>query len=585
MTPAPVTRGQLLGIALAAAAALLLLGRGATLLYADHAWYAALGATSVWEAKVIDSAVMYGMALVLGTAFAMANITAVRQSVLALILPTRLANVEIGEEIPSRRLRVVAWGMSLLVALVATLALPRWTTVSLLRSHVTFNEADPYFGMDLGDYVAWVPAESAAYVWALVLFSTVVLLVVTMYALTPNLRWGRDGIHVTTHARRHITVLATLLVLFLAWNFRLDAYDTLIHGSGPGGLFTRLDHRWVVPTDLACSIVAVGAAVVLLAAGWVGHTYTALLTVTVVMLGALVAKLVLPWAAGADATNPARASAEVPYVTTQRLYTARAFPPEAPPLSTRFAADSSLIAAAPRLGVQGREPLLGSAYPDVVYPGARGVIMEGDPAGIVRAPHISTTAQKVVYAWVEQNPRLARAVLPPQAVIVRRRDVRRRVSALAPIFLQSRQIGARPTVIGVVWIVDLYAASIHYPLSAERVLGGRRVNYTHHAATAYVSGTTGAVAIVPDSVPEPIARAWFASHPGAYLLTAMPREVAQSIATSPSSANAPTAGSDSAFRANVIRLYTRMRAALDSGDFRAFGDAFDSLGATIGVRK
>jgi hypothetical protein len=59
-------------------------------------------------------------------------------------------------------------------------------------------------------------------------------------------------------------------------------------------------------------------------------------------------------------------------------------------------------------------------------------------------------------------------------------------------------------------------------------------------------------------------------------LTATPRT------TSAPATPAMAAGSDSAFRAEVTRLYLRMRGALASGDLKAFGAAYDSLGLLIG---
>ena len=44
----------------------------------------------------------------------------------------------------------------------------------------------------------------------------------------------------------------------------------------------------------------------------------------------------------------------------------------------------------------------------------------------------------------------------------------------------------------------------------------------------------------------------------------------------------PLAANDSAFRAEVTRLYNRMRAALAGANLGEFGIAYDSLGALIG---
>jgi hypothetical protein len=187
-------------------------------------------------------------------------------------------------------------------------------------------------------------------------------------------------------------------------------------------------------------------------------------------------------------------------------------------------------------------------------------------------------------AWAEQDANVLEDNASPEAAFIWRRDLRDRVTAVAPIFAQSRAIGARSTSIGVVWIIDLYSTSDSYPLSAARQLGGDRLKYRRHAATAYVSGATGNVTIVRDSVPDPIAEAWFRMHPGTYLASAIPSAIVTPSLPTRSQLPVETRSSDSAFRARIITIYDRMRTALDSGNFRAFGDAFDSLRAAVGAR-
>jgi uncharacterized membrane protein (UPF0182 family) len=373
-------------------------------------------------------------------------------------------------------------------------------------------------------------------------------------------------------------MLAVILVLFVAWGFRLAAYTTLITGSGLNGAFTRVDHQWVLPTNLTLSFAAVGAAVVLFVAGWVGQLSTALVTTTLVLGAAFASKVMLPWLSHLHATDPSQAAREAPYLATQRLYTARAFPAEATPLSSLFAADSTLLAAVPKL--RGDDHLL-----HVVYPGARGVFIDPDTSEHVLAPRLGRGMRRILVAWAEQNPRLLRGDLDASTAIVQRRDVRDRVALLAPIFTQSRTIGARPGAHGIVWIADLYVTSEHYPLSVKRPVGDHLVTYRHHAATAYVTGTTGAVTIVPDSVLEPVSRAWFARHPGRYLSSHAPALVGGPGLVSQPGIPVPAGKQDRTFQLRVLMWYMKMRAALDSGNFHAFGDAFDSLGAAVGAHK
>jgi uncharacterized membrane protein (UPF0182 family) len=572
-----VTRGQRLSAALALAAAILLAGRAAAILYSDQEWFANLGALSVWSAHVSSVLWLYGCALVVGIAFTWINVSAVRRSVVPLIVPKRLANVEFGEEVPSNRLRALTAAMSVGVTAISLAALPSWTALALWRSNVTFAETDPYFTLDLSHFVTWLPLEIGVYQWCLALFSMTAILVIALYALTPSLSWDSHGVHVTPYARRHITVLGAILLLFAAWGFRLDAFRELIQGSGPDGLLTRTDHVWLIPTDLALSLVTLGGAVVLLVAGWMGQTITAFASVTVIIIGTIAAQIVGPWVSGRIASSPANAAAERPYSETRADFNARAFPPEPIPPSMKYIADSALIANAGQLQIRG-------ALADVVFPGARGAVVVRDVPRIITAPRLGDGFARLMHAWSEQNPRLMTGNLPSSAAFVRERDIRSRVAALAPVFTLSGSMGAIPTSRGVLWVVDLYTTSETYPLSAPRLMYGTRITYRHHAATAYVSGGTAATIIVPDSALDPVARAWFDTHPGRYLMPGVPREMITPPPIAPVVPNGSTA-EDQLFRENVARIYERMRATLDSGDLRAFGSAFDSLGVIIRGRR
>ena len=548
------------------------------MLHVDHAWFSALDASAVWASKVSTTVLMYGSALVIGALFAFFNIYAVRKSIISMTFPTRIGNMVIGETVPPTRLVYVTAAMSLCASGISLLALPHWTVVALWRSHVSFGDIDPYFGLDLSHYVTWLPFEIAVYDWAFVLFVMVSLLVVTMYALTPSLRWSRQRIHVTAYARRHIAVLAGILIAFIAWSLRIDAYRTLIQGSGPDGLFTPFDHQWVVPTKAVMSLVILGAAFVLMFAIWIGQTQAAFIVVTALMVALTVVKGVVPWIAYTRVEDATPGKREMSYIETRRLYTTRAFPPEPIPPAVKYAADSAILASAPRLQVPG-------GYPDVVYPGARGVVIEIDPTGVIEAPRVGGFFNKLMAAWAEQNPRLLRANLDHTAALVRHRDVRDRVRQVAPIFTQSRSIGVRPTPLGVMWIVDLYSTSDMYPLSLPRTSGARSLRYRQHAGTAYINGATGGVSIVPDATLDPIARAWFHLHRGGYLAPHSPRNVPKpiTIPETDSARNAVT--TDSAFRERVTNIYLWMRSTLNNGDFKGFGQAFDSLGAEVGIPR
>ena len=98
--------------------------------------------------------------------FAFVNLYAVRQSVVSLVLPRRVGNIEIGEEVPGRYLAgrgARCSRSSLGVAARAAVATTGWRCAAARASAQPFGETDPYFGADLGFFVYWLPFESMLY--------------------------------------------------------------------------------------------------------------------------------------------------------------------------------------------------------------------------------------------------------------------------------------------------------------------------------------------------------------------------------------------------------------------------------------
>jgi uncharacterized membrane protein (UPF0182 family) len=435
--------------------------------------------------------------------------------------------------------------------------------------------------MDLSFYTAWLPIERTLYIWVLTLLVLCSALVITLYALTPSLRWQGRAFHVSTRARRHLSVLASLFLLTMAWSYRLDGYELLIQGSGPEGLFSYVDHQWLLPAYLSLSIGTVAAAALVLLSGWMGRLRAGFFTVSAVLIFSIALDLVLPSVVRRLASTRSPVQHERPYTATRAAFTARAYnlprgnQAAVPSEERRFAsfADSARIA---RVMTLARDSA-------VVYPGAQGAALI---RGIrnVAAPELGGGMRRLATAWAEQRLDLIWSSAPSDAHVARRRDVRDRVRALAPVFAQGSQVF--PGYLGdtLTWIVELYSASGTYPLSRHYVLADEERSYFRHSGTALVNSLTGRVIIVPAPSADPIAMAWRKRFPQNFragapdildALTATPRPLASTLP-------GVILGSDSAFRSEVTRLYLRMRGALAAGDLKSFGAAYDSLGILIG---
>ena len=138
-------RGGLI-IGLAIAAALLLLGRAITAVLVDHAWFTAMGLPALFWERVIDTAILQGGAWVLGTLFAFANLHAVRRTIRAVAVPSRVANLEVTAMISGQRLLAVTVVLALLVGGVLAFPLTNWVDLALLRHGLPFGEIKACWG-------------------------------------------------------------------------------------------------------------------------------------------------------------------------------------------------------------------------------------------------------------------------------------------------------------------------------------------------------------------------------------------------------------------------------------------------------
>jgi uncharacterized membrane protein (UPF0182 family) len=576
-----MTPGRRLLGGLVAAAALLLVGRTLALVYSDYAWYDALGMISLWAEKAGDLMAVHTVSAVFAGLFALLNLFAIRRSIVSLAFPRRLGNVQFGEAVPARYLDRSVIALSIAVALLLSRLTPAWQQPALVRTEARFGESDPFFQSDLSFFVAWLPLESAVYQWTLALLVAVSAIVIALYALTPSLRWERGSFRLSAHVRRHLSVLGSLFLLAMAWSYRLDGYHLLVNGTGPNGAFSYLDHQWLIPAYLSLSVITVAAAVLVLVSGWTGQLRTIFFTVSALLVLSVSLDLVLPSVARRFASADRQGDHQQPYASTRIAFTRRAYgdsisASSSPHEVTRFAGfgDSARVAA---LVQDGRQRFL-------VYPGARGsAIVTHGP--LIPAPLLGSGLSRLAHAWAEQRLDLLWGPYPADVKIARRRGVSERVAALAPIFAQGSQVNPSYLADTLIWVVELYSASSSYPLSEHFTLAKADRSYFRHAGTALVNSRTGRMIIVGDPSPDPVTVAWRAKFPETFrpgrpdILDALTQNPA-GPGTTPAPRH-PVSGSDSVFRRDVLRLYGRMRQALQSGDLKAFGAAYDSLGAII----
>jgi uncharacterized protein len=341
-------------VAIGAVAVVLLAGRVLSGLYVDYQWYAGMHATTLWRARMNNLVLLTGATALVITVFVFGNLYAVRRSIVSVVFPRRMGNLEIGEEVPARYLTMATVLSS--VALGILLALPPepWVELAAARYGVPFGEFDPYFQMDLGFFVYWLPLETALYVRALlVLLVTVLVVIVLYFAVTPSLRWDRTRFRITSHVRRHAAALTPFVFAVVAWMYRLDAFGALNHGSAANGAFTYADHHFMIPADRALALLTLAAGFVAAFTLWRGQLRSTAAVVGASLLVPLVVFQGAPvWLRrGADVAD--RTAREQPYgvirvQATRAAYAVRSVTPS--PLEPaggpgRLASASDLAAA------------------------------------------------------------------------------------------------------------------------------------------------------------------------------------------------------------------------------------------------
>lgn len=306
-------------------AILLLAGRVLSAWYVDYQWFVIQGAKRLWWTRAVDLALLRGAAFVAVMLFAFVNLFAVRRSIRSLRLPRRIGNLEFSEEVSARILNRSVVTLSVVVGLLFSLPHNDWMSVELIRHGIPFGETDPYFRLDLGTWLYELPLEAGLHAWALIVLASMAVLVVFLYALTPSLRWDDGQLHVSGHVRRHLSVLAGVLLVLLAWGYRLDAYGLLREGTGISGALSAVDHRLGIPSNLSLAMLAVASAMLVTWTGWIGQTRAAFIAITIMLLAALTVRQAVPAVGGRFVTADDQEAQDQSYREIRNAYSRRAY--------------------------------------------------------------------------------------------------------------------------------------------------------------------------------------------------------------------------------------------------------------------
>ncbi|WP_058956229.1 UPF0182 family protein [Kocuria rhizophila] len=201
----------------------------------------------------------------------------------------------------------------------------QWQTVMLFFNQEPFGQTDPQFNMDLGFYVFTLPFLRLLIgflVTALLLAGVAGLLMHYVYG---GIRIHERGITTTRAARVHLGSIVAAFLALQAVNFWLDRYSTLISSSGKwtGAMYT--DVNAVIPTKGILAVAALLVAVLFVVAGFIGRWKLPLIGAAMLVVVAVVAGGLYPWAIQRFQVTPTEQALEKEFIQRNITMTRQAY--------------------------------------------------------------------------------------------------------------------------------------------------------------------------------------------------------------------------------------------------------------------
>jgi uncharacterized protein len=260
-------RVLLIGIALAFGLFVLL--PALTTPLADWLWFSEIGYQRVFVTKIVAQwsigivAAAIAFAVLYGNArYALRGLVVGEDRVRTPITDLSSVATAMGEH-AARVMRLFALPWTAILAFFVALTMAsQWNTVLQALHRTPFGQVDPIFGRDIGWYVFVLPAIEmvVGFAFALVLISLVLVALPIHFVRAEG---GREGqpLVIPAHARRHLAILAALLLVVLGartWLVRIPGLLFGEHTALAGANYVDLHLR--VPAMQLLSIAALAGA-------------------------------------------------------------------------------------------------------------------------------------------------------------------------------------------------------------------------------------------------------------------------------------------------------------------------------------
>ncbi|WP_269937283.1 UPF0182 family membrane protein [Arthrobacter sp. HY1533] len=284
--------------------------------YTDFLWFNQLGFTGVfWTEKVAKLLIFLAAFLVMALAVYFSIRAAYKARPVYAPDSAREDNLNRYQLQLEPVRRVVMIGVPVVFGLFAgTAAMAQWDKVMLFLYREPFGSTDPQFGLDISFYTNTLPF--LGFVVGMLISATVIAFIAGLltHYLYGAIRLTERGIFTSRQAQIHIAIMAGVFLLLLGANFWLGRFATLQDNGGyrAGAMFT--DVNAVIPTKAILAAAALIVAILFIVAAFIGKWKLPLIGTGMLVVTAIVAGGIYPWAVQEWQVKPSEGNVELPYI-------------------------------------------------------------------------------------------------------------------------------------------------------------------------------------------------------------------------------------------------------------------------------
>jgi uncharacterized membrane protein (UPF0182 family) len=245
--------------------------------YTDWLWYQSLELESVFITRITATIGLFAAGAVIFWIFLAANVLLARR-----LEPKGLDDTPVSQVADALGVRITP--VILLVGAVFAFFMGSglsgaWEEVLLFLNQTQFGITDPLFNNDVSFYVFSLPIWQLARNW---LMTTLVLTLIAT-ALVSGVGW--QGWNVRASVRAHLSFLGALILLLIAWQYRLDALQLVYSWRGAifGAGYTDVNAQ--LPAYNILLVITLIVAALLMVNVFLRRTWRAILVVLVVWFG------------------------------------------------------------------------------------------------------------------------------------------------------------------------------------------------------------------------------------------------------------------------------------------------------------